>query len=108
MWEAGCVDNMQDEDSEWLSSLTEHELDFLISLKELATTKAKNIGRKDLSKKFDIKVLRALGFILLEYFKERVRNTPAISDADELLASLNNSGLSNLNCNRNHQTKPLH
>ncbi|XP_020594934.1 uncharacterized protein LOC110035026 isoform X2 [Phalaenopsis equestris] len=42
----GCGENTQVEEKEWLASLSEHELDFLISLKDLATTRAKNIGHE--------------------------------------------------------------
>ncbi|ONK79741.1 uncharacterized protein A4U43_C01F9600 [Asparagus officinalis] len=85
------------EDIEWLSTLSEPELDFLISLKDLAIKRAKNAGYKDLGDKFDLRLLRALGFILLEFFKERVRNTSEVPDSAEILRLLNQCGLCSLN-----------
>ncbi|KAJ6799049.1 uncharacterized protein M6B38_307625 [Iris pallida] len=99
--EAKSGDNRQCEDMEWLSTLSEPELDFLISLKELATRRAKNVGYKDRDNKFDVRMLRALGFILLEYFKERVKGSSEIPDSDEMLRLLRENGLSSLNSGGN-------
>ncbi|KAF7146345.1 hypothetical protein RHSIM_Rhsim04G0112200 [Rhododendron simsii] len=49
------------EDVRWLCSLSESELDLLISLKEMVLRRAKIIGHDSLAKKFDLKMLRALG-----------------------------------------------
>ncbi|OMO65907.1 Spc97/Spc98 [Corchorus olitorius] len=49
------------EDVTWLCSLSESDLDFLISLKKLALKRASVIGHVQLAKKFDLKMLRALG-----------------------------------------------
>ncbi|XP_020594927.1 uncharacterized protein LOC110035026 isoform X1 [Phalaenopsis equestris] len=99
----GCGENTQVEEKEWLASLSEHELDFLISLKDLATTRAKNIGHEGLTQKFDLKVLRALAFVLLEYFKDRLINIQGVP-ADKLLASLSDCRLLDLNYDGNPDT----
>ncbi|GAB4845692.1 hypothetical protein Ancab_039095 [Ancistrocladus abbreviatus] len=59
-------DNNRPEDVRWLYSLSESELDMLLSLKELALQRAKVIGHEDLAEKFDLKMLRGLGSILYE------------------------------------------
>ncbi|XP_058071975.1 uncharacterized protein LOC131220963 [Magnolia sinica] len=71
------------EDVAWLSSLSDSELDVLISLKKLAIQRAKNIGYENLGNKLDLKMLRALGFILLEYLKEDVKNASVFSSPDK-------------------------
>lgn len=91
---------MRLQDIEWLSSLSEAEIDFLISLKEMAIRRAKNAGHKDLGDKFDLRMLRALGFILFEFFKERVQNTDEIPNSAEIMRSLNRCGLSFLDSDR--------
>nr|KJB66975.1 hypothetical protein B456_010G170900 [Gossypium raimondii] len=53
--------NTNIEDANWLCSLSESELDLLISLKKLALKRASAIGHVQLAKKFDLKMLRALG-----------------------------------------------
>ncbi|KAJ3689172.1 hypothetical protein LUZ61_018336 [Rhynchospora tenuis] len=63
-------------DATWLSSLSEPELDFLVSLKQLAIMRAVNAGHRDLANKFDARMLRALGVILLEHFKEKLKGIP--------------------------------
>ncbi|XP_035545367.1 uncharacterized protein LOC109004735 isoform X2 [Juglans regia] len=57
------------EDVTWLCSLSESELDMLISLKIMLIQRAKVIGHESLAENFDLKILRALGFILMEYLK---------------------------------------
>ncbi|CAM0871790.1 unnamed protein product [Alopecurus aequalis] len=57
--------------------------DFLISLKMLAVKRAETAGRPHLADAFDLRTLRALGIVLLESFKERLKETsvdPAILD----------------------------
>ncbi|CAM0871789.1 unnamed protein product [Alopecurus aequalis] len=71
------------EESQWLATLSEPELDFLISLKMLAVKRAETAGRPHLADAFDLRTLRALGIVLLESFKERLKETsvdPAILD----------------------------
>ncbi|KAG2685137.1 hypothetical protein I3760_10G110500 [Carya illinoinensis] len=77
-----CMDGVEDilganriEDVTWLCSLSESELDMLISLKIMLIQRAKVIGHESLAENFDLKMLRALGmsfsigFILMEYLK---------------------------------------
>ncbi|CAM8917291.1 unnamed protein product [Rhodiola kirilowii] len=61
--------NNRIEDVNWLCSLSESELDMLISLKKLVIQRAKVIGNPKLASKIDLKMLRALGFILMQYCK---------------------------------------
>ncbi|GAV76621.1 hypothetical protein CFOL_v3_20094 [Cephalotus follicularis] len=60
------------EDVIWLCSLSESELDMLISLKVLVLQRAKIVGYDELAKKIDLKILRALGFVLMQYVKGQV------------------------------------
>ncbi|KAJ1694581.1 hypothetical protein LUZ63_011279 [Rhynchospora breviuscula] len=70
-------------DASWLSSLSEPELDFLVSLKQLAVMRAQNAGHRDLANKFDAGMLRVIGVILLEHFKEKLKGIPGHTiDAD--------------------------
>ncbi|GMY38112.1 hypothetical protein FCV25MIE_33356 [Fagus crenata] len=62
------------EDVSWLCSLSTSELDMLISLKMLVLQRAKAIGHDNLAQKFDLKMLRAIGFILMEYLKGKVED----------------------------------
>ncbi|RWR84946.1 Spc97 / Spc98 family of spindle pole body SBP component [Cinnamomum micranthum f. kanehirae] len=71
--------NARPEDVAWLSSLSDTELDMLISLKKLVIQRAKVTDYENLADKFDVKMLRALGVILLEYIRERVKNSSAFS-----------------------------
>lgn len=67
--------NNRIEDISWLSSLTESELDMLISIKMLVLQRAKVIGHEDLAKKFDLKTLRAIGLIMMELLKGKLRES---------------------------------
>ncbi|XP_030968262.1 uncharacterized protein LOC115988789 [Quercus lobata] len=67
------------EDVSWLCSLSASELDMLISLKMLVLQRAKVIGHESLAKKFDLKMLRAMGFILMEYLKGKVKDLSLVS-----------------------------
>ncbi|KAK4588922.1 hypothetical protein RGQ29_019787 [Quercus rubra] len=67
------------EDVTWLCSLSASELDMLISLKMLILQRAKVIGHESLAKKFDLKMLRAMGFILMEYLKGKVKDLSLVS-----------------------------
>ncbi|KAH7565935.1 hypothetical protein JRO89_XS08G0040800 [Xanthoceras sorbifolium] len=81
------------EDVSWLCSLSESELDMLISLKLLVLQRAKIIGHEDLANKFDLKMLRALGLIVMENIKGKVKDLslipalaePALMDCCSLL-----------------------
>ncbi|XP_019073481.1 uncharacterized protein LOC104877354 isoform X2 [Vitis vinifera] len=50
----------------------------LISLKMMVLRRAKVIGHEDLAEKFDLKMLRALGFILMEYLRGQVKDLSTI------------------------------
>lgn len=79
------------EDISWLCSLSESELDFLISIKMLVLQRAKVIGHEDLAEKFDLKTLRAIGFILMEHLKGQL----SLSDVPDQsqFSALNGSNL---------------
>ncbi|XP_022995750.1 uncharacterized protein LOC111491189 [Cucurbita maxima] len=79
------------EDISWLCSLSESELDFLISIKMLVLQRAKVIGHEDLAEKFDLKTLRALGFILMEHLKGQL-SVSSVPDQSQFSA-LNGSNL---------------
>ncbi|KAF8023107.1 hypothetical protein BT93_F0565 [Corymbia citriodora subsp. variegata] len=66
------------EDVAWLCSLSESELDLLMSLKTLALQRARGIGREHLAEKFDLKMLRAMGMILMEHLKGKVKDLEGI------------------------------
>ncbi|XP_006657372.1 uncharacterized protein LOC102703408 [Oryza brachyantha] len=67
----------------WLRTLSDPELDLLISLKDLAFTHADNAKLSVLADQYDPQILRALGIVLLETLKERLKGTsidPSIFD----------------------------
>ncbi|CAN6206580.1 unnamed protein product [Urochloa humidicola] len=67
-------------DTRWLETLSESELGLLMSLKELAVTRASNAGHPDLADKvFHLRALRALAFVLLEQSKERLRQASSVN-----------------------------
>ncbi|KAB2060890.1 hypothetical protein ERO13_A10G046700v2, partial [Gossypium hirsutum] len=76
--EEEILGNNSIEDISWLCSLSESELDFLISLKKLAVKRAIAIGHVQLPNKFDLMVLQAPGFILMECLKEKVKDLSLI------------------------------
>ncbi|KAK1313576.1 hypothetical protein QJS10_CPA06g01938 [Acorus calamus] len=84
---------VRSEDLEWLSLLSESEIDFLITIKQLAVQKAEVIGHKEIAAKFDVRILRALSVILLEFLKEQVRSNPTFPNPDEVLISLDRCSL---------------
>ncbi|VAI82009.1 unnamed protein product [Triticum turgidum subsp. durum] len=79
-----------EEESRWLAALSEPELvsfngavvvvvqDLLISLKLLAVKRAETAGRPHLADAFDLRTLRALGVVLLEDFKHRLREETSL------------------------------
>ncbi|XP_008802819.1 uncharacterized protein LOC103716555 [Phoenix dactylifera] len=89
------------QDVEWLSSLSESELDFLIGLKELVIRRAKNAGCKDLAEKFDARMLRALGIVLMEHFKAHAENASITTNVLETSALLRDCNLATPNSERN-------
>ncbi|XP_054791120.1 uncharacterized protein LOC129296563 [Prosopis cineraria] len=72
--------NDRPEDVSWLCSLSESEIDMLINLKLLILHRAKRIGHVQLAEKFDLKVLRAIAFILIEYLKEQLKDSSLTLD----------------------------
>ncbi|MFS7952567.1 hypothetical protein Hanom_Chr07g00608411 [Helianthus anomalus] len=80
----GMLGKNRTEDIRWLCSLSNSELDILISLRKMATRrqssilkkkgarKASVIKHKSFSKKFDLKMLRDLSFVLMQVVKERL------------------------------------
>ncbi|KMT02504.1 hypothetical protein BVRB_9g204480 isoform B [Beta vulgaris subsp. vulgaris] len=75
MDEIGFIGDNHPEDVRWLCSLSESELDMLISLKKLALQRARAVGHESLAQKFDLKMLRALGFVLMQDLKEKVNDS---------------------------------
>lgn len=69
------------EDVRWLCSLSESELDLLISLKEMAIRRASFIGHGSLSNKFDLKMLRGLSFVLMQFLNERLGDNPDVAES---------------------------
>ncbi|GKV44282.1 hypothetical protein SLEP1_g51476 [Rubroshorea leprosula] len=54
------------EDVSWLCSLSESALDMFLSLKMLVIQRVRVIVHDELAENFDLKMLRALGFILMD------------------------------------------
>ncbi|KMS96829.1 hypothetical protein BVRB_8g199070 [Beta vulgaris subsp. vulgaris] len=61
MDEIGIIGDSHPKDVRWLCSLSESELDMLISLKKLALQRARAVEHESLAHGFDLKMLRALG-----------------------------------------------
>ncbi|KAK1436476.1 hypothetical protein QVD17_02256 [Tagetes erecta] len=84
MTKDGMLGKHRIEDIRWLCSLSESELDLVISLKKMATRRQSLIlkkkstqkepvtSHKSLSKKFDLKMLRDLTFVLMQVLKEQL------------------------------------
>ncbi|KAE8715071.1 Spc97 / Spc98 family of spindle pole body component [Hibiscus syriacus] len=81
------------DDVSWLCSLSESELDLLIALKKLALKRASAFGHVQLAQKFDLKMLRALGFVLMECLREKVEHLSLIPGMDESAVFLDSSNL---------------
>lgn len=58
------IGNNRCEDVNWLCSLSEAELDYLISLKKFALQNGEVVKHESLAKKLDLKMLRFLGFFI--------------------------------------------
>ncbi|CAA7048929.1 unnamed protein product [Microthlaspi erraticum] len=71
--------NNKTEDLTWFCSLSESELDLLISLKKQAVQRAKISGLEGLAEKFDLKMLRALGLVLMGYARKRVQDDTSLA-----------------------------
>ncbi|XP_030476557.2 uncharacterized protein LOC115693658 [Syzygium oleosum] len=81
------------EDVAWLCSLSESELDLLMSLKALALQRARVIGREHLAERFDLKMLRAMGMILMEHLKGKVKDLEGIPGLAGSASHLDTSNL---------------
>ncbi|XP_020966110.1 uncharacterized protein LOC107618644 isoform X2 [Arachis ipaensis] len=67
----------------WLCSLSELEIDMLISLKLLIFQRAKTIGYVGLAKKFNLKIIRAIAVVLMEHLKEELKDLLLVADMDK-------------------------
>ncbi|KAM7524660.1 hypothetical protein LguiA_014562 [Lonicera macranthoides] len=95
------------EDVRWLCSLSESELDLLIGLKTLVVNRAKKINHEALSKKFDLKMLRALGFVLMEDLKGQLKDSSVIPDLTESFACLDECNLLKFNLDNDFGTMSI-
>ncbi|KAL6282842.1 hypothetical protein ACE6H2_013771 [Prunus campanulata] len=69
------------EDVSWLCSLSESDLDMLISLKSIVLQRARMIGHEELANNFDLKMLRALAFVLMECIRDKVKDLTLVESA---------------------------
>ncbi|KAK3164320.1 hypothetical protein QOZ80_1AG0015980 [Eleusine coracana subsp. coracana] len=79
--ESSLEPESQDAYTRWLETLSEPELDLVISLKELAVTQAAHF---DLSQRFHLRTLRALGTVLLQHFGDRLKQNSGRLELDRL------------------------
>ncbi|KAK9167005.1 hypothetical protein Scep_002196 [Stephania cephalantha] len=84
--------------TQWLSSLSYYDLDLLISLKQLVLQRAKVIGHSHIAKRFDLKILRALGFVLMKHFKNQLIDSQVMSHLSEASVYLENINFSKFDC----------
>ncbi|KAF4349733.1 hypothetical protein F8388_024455 [Cannabis sativa] len=75
---------------EWLETSWQ---DMLISLKMLVLQRAKVLGHDQIAEKFDLKMLRALGLILMEYVKKKVNEKSLVSGLGESVAFMDSCNL---------------
>ncbi|TKY68739.1 microtubule cytoskeleton organization [Spatholobus suberectus] len=66
------------EDLAWLYSLSESEIDMLISLKLLIIQRAKMIGYKELANKSNLKMIRAIALVLMEHLKAEIKDSSLV------------------------------
>ncbi|KAK4743122.1 hypothetical protein SAY87_001123 [Trapa incisa] len=81
------------EDVSWLCQLSESELDFLMSLKALVIQRAKVVKCEELVNNFDLKTLRALGLVVMENLKGKVKDSSDLLDSTKYCESLDKSNL---------------
>ncbi|XP_047977979.1 uncharacterized protein LOC125219929 isoform X2 [Salvia hispanica] len=67
------------DDVRWLCSLTDSELDLLISLKNMVKMRADKIGHGALAKKFNLHMLWAFSVIFMEHLKGQLKDVPVAS-----------------------------
>ncbi|XP_004515022.1 uncharacterized protein [Cicer arietinum] len=85
------------QDVAWLCSLSQSEIDMLISLKLLIIKRATKIGCKKLADQFDLKMLRGIAFVLMENLKAEIKDSSLIPDMVKSSDFLDACNL--LNCN---------
>ncbi|KAH9618201.1 hypothetical protein KSS87_001613 [Heliosperma pusillum] len=90
------------EDVSWLHSLSESEIDLLISLKDIAVQRAKVVGHESLAHKFDLKMLRALSYILMQNVKGQISDLQ-LTGADKLKEMLEGCNLLKLDLEDSNQ-----
>ncbi|KAI5419722.1 hypothetical protein KIW84_043766 [Lathyrus oleraceus] len=76
------------QDVDWICSLSESEIDFMISLKLLITKRAERIGCKNLADRFDLKTIRAIEVKETSLVPDSVKST-AFLDACNILKCSN-------------------
>ena len=81
----------QQQDSRRLRTLSDPELDLLITLKDLAMVCTENASLAVLGHDYDLPTLRALGIVLLETLKERLKETSIDPSVFDRLALLSDS-----------------
>ncbi|KAL6603366.1 hypothetical protein ACP70R_043727 [Stipagrostis hirtigluma subsp. patula] len=69
----------QDPDLLWLQTLSEPELDVLISIKEQAVKRATDAGNPNAARRLHLRMLRAFGNVLLQDFRQRLKGTTPIN-----------------------------
>lgn len=62
------------EDKAWLASLSDVEVDLLVSIKQMAMERAKTIQDERVNGIFGFRVLRTIGLLLKELIKERLKS----------------------------------
>ncbi|XP_068652658.1 uncharacterized protein [Aristolochia californica] len=87
------IGNCRPEDVAWLSTLSDSEIDLLVSLKKLVNQRASVIGQEKLIENFDLKMLRSLGVVLIEVLKERLESKSLFSSSGKFSRLLNQLNL---------------
>ncbi|KAG9455634.1 hypothetical protein H6P81_000142 [Aristolochia fimbriata] len=87
------IGNCRPEDVAWLSTLSESEIDLLVSLKKLVIQRANVIDNEKLIENFDLKMLRSLGVVLIEVLKDRLGSKSLLSSSEETSSLLNQLNL---------------
>lgn len=72
-----------DEDKAWLASLSDAEVDLLVSIKEMALERAKTIQDERVNGLFGFRVLRTIGLLLKELIKERLKSVEFLGKGHE-------------------------
>lgn len=67
------ISMLEDEDVRWPDSLSEAELDLLVSIKKLAVERSVSIGEECLQEILPASVLQTIGILMKELVKDHVR-----------------------------------